>query len=138
MRIGDQTYGSVQGASPPGPIWVDSMQAALRDVPADDFTAPDMGRFGGGFTPACARPWTRRPARRDVEYEYWYEDEDGNLYPEDDYYRGDPRREGEDGAAATDHERPWPFFPPPPPPPFPPSPPPAPPFGEGHGRRGRG
>ncbi|GLW12201.1 carboxypeptidase [Microtetraspora sp. NBRC 13810] len=49
--IGGDYYGSVQGASLPGPIWVASMTAALRDTPATLFTAPDMNRFGGGFTP---------------------------------------------------------------------------------------
>ncbi|MEV0596490.1 transglycosylase domain-containing protein [Nonomuraea cavernae] len=51
VEIGGQYYGSVQGASLPGPIWVDSMQGALRDTPAHGFPGPDMGRFGGGFTP---------------------------------------------------------------------------------------
>ncbi|MEU8249027.1 transglycosylase domain-containing protein [Nonomuraea sp. NPDC048916] len=51
VQIGDDYYGSVQGASLPGPIWVDSMQAALRNTPARGFPGPDMGRFGGGFTP---------------------------------------------------------------------------------------
>ncbi|WP_308125671.1 transglycosylase domain-containing protein [Nonomuraea ceibae] len=51
VRIGDQYYGSVQGASLPGPIWVDSMRAALRHTEAKGFPGPDMSRFGGGNTP---------------------------------------------------------------------------------------
>ncbi|MEV7967617.1 transglycosylase domain-containing protein [Sphaerisporangium sp. NPDC088356] len=51
VEIGGQSYGGVQGASLPGPIWVESMDAALRYIPATSFTAPDMGRFGGGSTP---------------------------------------------------------------------------------------
>ncbi|GLX92758.1 transglycosylase domain-containing protein [Herbidospora sp. NBRC 101105] len=105
VRIGDQTYGSVQGASLPGPIWVDSMQGALRDTPATEFTPPDMGRFGGGFTPGLREAMEAERGRRgDVEYEYWYEDENGNLYPEDDYYRGDPRDDYYRGNARADGE----------------------------------
>ncbi|MFC4585558.1 transglycosylase domain-containing protein [Sphaerisporangium corydalis] len=51
VEIGGRSYGSVQGASLPGPIWVQSMEGALRYVPESSFTAPDMGRFGGGTTP---------------------------------------------------------------------------------------
>ncbi|GAA2280948.1 transglycosylase domain-containing protein [Nonomuraea roseoviolacea subsp. roseoviolacea] len=51
VQIGGEYYGSVQGASLPGPIWVDSMESALRDIPAGDFHPADMSRFGGGFTP---------------------------------------------------------------------------------------
>ncbi|HEX4817077.1 MAG TPA: transglycosylase domain-containing protein, partial [Nonomuraea sp.] len=51
VQIGDQHYGSVQGASLPGPIWVDSMGAALRQVEPRGFHGPDMSRFGGGHTP---------------------------------------------------------------------------------------
>ncbi|GAA0972938.1 transglycosylase domain-containing protein [Acrocarpospora macrocephala] len=51
VQIGDSYYGSVQGASLPGPIWVDSMQEALRETAATAFVAPDMWRFGGGYTP---------------------------------------------------------------------------------------
>ncbi|MFE0146778.1 transglycosylase domain-containing protein [Nonomuraea sp. NPDC059007] len=51
VQIGDQYYGSVQGASLPGPIWVRSMESALRGVRSHGFAHPDMSRFGGGFTP---------------------------------------------------------------------------------------
>jgi membrane peptidoglycan carboxypeptidase len=51
VEIGDQYYGSVQGASLPGPIWVESMGRALRNVEPRGFPGPDMRRFGGGFTP---------------------------------------------------------------------------------------
>ncbi|WP_311931331.1 transglycosylase domain-containing protein [Microbispora sp. H11081] len=51
VTIGGRYYGSVQGASLPGPIWVDSMRAALRGTPVYGFAPPDMARFGGGFTP---------------------------------------------------------------------------------------
>ncbi|HEY9524724.1 MAG TPA: transglycosylase domain-containing protein, partial [Thermopolyspora sp.] len=51
VTIGGEGYGAVQGASLPGPIWVDSMEQALRDTPPTPFVAPDMARFGGGFTP---------------------------------------------------------------------------------------
>ncbi|MEV0419778.1 transglycosylase domain-containing protein [Streptosporangium canum] len=55
VRIGGEYYGAVQGASLPGPIWVSSMSAALEDVPPSSFRHPDMGRFGGGFTPGMEK-----------------------------------------------------------------------------------
>ncbi|MFF4411843.1 transglycosylase domain-containing protein [Streptosporangium sp. NPDC001559] len=51
VTIGGEYYGQVQGASLPGPIWVSSMEAALREVEASSFHHPDMSRFGGGYTP---------------------------------------------------------------------------------------
>ncbi len=51
VEIGGQYYGSVQGASLPGPIWVDSMRRALRGEENRGFHSPDMSRFGGGHTP---------------------------------------------------------------------------------------
>jgi membrane peptidoglycan carboxypeptidase len=51
VNIGGIYYGSVQGASLPGPIWVHSMRSALRDTPSRGFPGPDMARFGGGHTP---------------------------------------------------------------------------------------
>ncbi|MFF4772368.1 transglycosylase domain-containing protein [Microtetraspora fusca] len=51
VTIGGQYYGSVQGASLPGPIWVKSMIGALQKTPPSEFVRPDMARFGGGFTP---------------------------------------------------------------------------------------
>lgn len=51
VQIGGRYYGSVQGASLPGPIWVDSIRRALRDEEAKGFHRPDMSRFGGGHTP---------------------------------------------------------------------------------------
>ncbi|MEU4325032.1 transglycosylase domain-containing protein [Nonomuraea dietziae] len=54
VEIGGQSYGQVQGASLPGPIWVASMEAALRDTHPTSFVHPDMARFGGGHTPGLA------------------------------------------------------------------------------------
>ncbi|GII76878.1 carboxypeptidase [Sphaerisporangium rufum] len=51
VEIGGRSYGGVQGATLPGPIWVASMERALRDVPPTPFTPPDLARFGGGSTP---------------------------------------------------------------------------------------
>jgi membrane peptidoglycan carboxypeptidase len=51
VQIGDEYFGSVQGASLPGPIWVESMESALRDTEPVGFPGPDKSRFGGGFTP---------------------------------------------------------------------------------------
>ncbi|WP_067176914.1 transglycosylase domain-containing protein [Microtetraspora niveoalba] len=70
VTIGGQYYGSVQGASLPGPIWVQSMTGALRDTPPSTFARPDMARFGGGFTPGlkemleAARRKAREARRR--------------------------------------------------------------------------
>ncbi|MFI6596725.1 transglycosylase domain-containing protein [Nonomuraea sp. NPDC050536] len=51
VEIGGEYYGSVQGASLPGPIWISSMESALSDTPPTRFAPPNMARFGGGFTP---------------------------------------------------------------------------------------
>ncbi|WP_310742083.1 transglycosylase domain-containing protein [Microbispora sp. H13382] len=47
VTIGGRYYGSVFGASIPGPIWKDTMLRALRGVPATEFTPIDTERFGG-------------------------------------------------------------------------------------------
>ncbi|WP_336209150.1 transglycosylase domain-containing protein [Nonomuraea sp. LPB2021202275-12-8] len=64
VQIGDEYYGSVQGASLPGPIWVDSMRAALRRTEPKGFPGPDMSRFGGGHTPGLEEA-EEREARED-------------------------------------------------------------------------
>lgn len=61
--IGGSYYGQVQGASLPGPIWVASMTAALRDTPPTPFHRPDMRRFGGGHTPGMAEALARERER---------------------------------------------------------------------------
>ncbi|MGP4092858.1 transglycosylase domain-containing protein [Nonomuraea sp. KM90] len=55
VQIGDRYYGSVQGASLPGPIWVESMGPALRRTEPKGFPGPDMSRFGGGHTPGLEK-----------------------------------------------------------------------------------
>ncbi|SDK19536.1 transglycosylase domain-containing protein [Nonomuraea jiangxiensis] len=60
VTIGGRYYGSVQGASVPGPIWKDTMTAALRGVAPTRFTPVDMERFGG-----CAEDCA--PSRRDPD-----------------------------------------------------------------------
>ncbi|MGP3956636.1 transglycosylase domain-containing protein [Nonomuraea sp. 3N208] len=47
VTIGGRYYGAVAGASLPGPIWRDTMMAALEDVPPSSFTPIDAVRFGG-------------------------------------------------------------------------------------------
>ncbi|MFF0772019.1 transglycosylase domain-containing protein [Nonomuraea wenchangensis] len=47
ITIGGRYYGSVFGASIPGPIWKDTMIAALKGVPPTDFTPVNSSRFGG-------------------------------------------------------------------------------------------
>ncbi|MFG6201543.1 transglycosylase domain-containing protein [Nonomuraea sp. JJY05] len=58
VTIGGRTFGAVAGASVPGPIWKDTMMAALKGVPASDFTPVNPDRFGG-CGQSCA------PARED-------------------------------------------------------------------------
>ncbi|MEV4380864.1 transglycosylase domain-containing protein [Streptosporangium sp. NPDC049644] len=87
VEIGGEYYGAVQGASLPGPIWVSSMSAALRDVSPRSFHQPDMGRFGGGFTPGLKEAEEAEKAKR----------------------RNGERRDGED-AHADGPRRPRGFF----------------------------
>ncbi|MDH2425340.1 transglycosylase domain-containing protein [Sphaerisporangium sp. TRM90804] len=47
VTIGGRYYGSVFGGSIPGPIWRDTMIAALRNVEPTPFTPVDKERFGG-------------------------------------------------------------------------------------------
>lgn len=57
--IGGRSYGSVFGASIPGPIWKATMMEALKNIAPASFVAPDMERFGG-CTQGCApRPKPR-------------------------------------------------------------------------------
>ncbi|MEW9527599.1 transglycosylase domain-containing protein [Microbispora sp. NPDC049125] len=53
--IGGRTYGSVFGATVPGPIWKATFLEALKGVDPSKFTAPDMSRFGG-CAHQCAPP----------------------------------------------------------------------------------
>ncbi|MER5419625.1 transglycosylase domain-containing protein [Streptosporangium roseum] len=64
VTIGGKYYGIVAGASLPGPIWKDTMMAALTGVRATPFHPVDSARFGG-CGQGCA---PERPARdsRDV------------------------------------------------------------------------
>ncbi|MCG5212441.1 transglycosylase domain-containing protein [Streptosporangium sp. KLBMP 9127] len=67
VTIGGRYFGSVQGASLPGPIWISSMTGALRDTPPRRFRGPDMSRFGGGHTPGLkeAEEAERKAERRE-------------------------------------------------------------------------
>ncbi|MGI5267811.1 transglycosylase domain-containing protein [Nonomuraea sp. CA-218870] len=47
VTIGGRYYGSVFGASIPGPIWRDTMLAALKGTKATKFHPLDSSRFGG-------------------------------------------------------------------------------------------
>jgi membrane peptidoglycan carboxypeptidase len=47
ITIGGRYYGSVFGASVPGPIWKDTMLAALKNIEPTSFTPVDTSRFGG-------------------------------------------------------------------------------------------
>ncbi len=54
--IGGRSYGSVFGASIPGPIWKATMIESLRDIAPSSFVAPDMARFGGCSQGCAPRP----------------------------------------------------------------------------------
>ncbi|MEQ4714815.1 transglycosylase domain-containing protein [Nonomuraea sp. B19D2] len=60
VTIGGRYFGAVAGASVPGPIWKDTMMAALKDVPASDFTPVNTARFGG-CDQSCAPAREERP-----------------------------------------------------------------------------
>lgn len=47
VTIGGHYYGSVFGATIPGPIWKDTMIRALRGIPPTKFTPINQERFGG-------------------------------------------------------------------------------------------
>ncbi|AQZ65346.1 Multimodular transpeptidase-transglycosylase [[Actinomadura] parvosata subsp. kistnae] len=53
VTIGGKRYAEVEGTTIPGPIWKDSMKAALDGTEATSFTPPDTTRFGG-CSRACA------------------------------------------------------------------------------------
>ncbi|MEO3812897.1 transglycosylase domain-containing protein [Sphaerisporangium sp. B11E5] len=132
VEIGGRSYGGVQGATLPGPIWVTSMEGALRDVPATSFTPPDHSRFGGGTTPGLApedQLTGRDPAderdgrRRDGDERYEEDGEDrpargGRLrrhwYPGDRPFRPYPEaydllRDWERGLPAPRRRAPGPY-----------------------------
>ncbi|MFC7587443.1 transglycosylase domain-containing protein [Nonomuraea antimicrobica] len=70
VQIGGQYYGSVQGASLPGPIWVQSMQAALERTEPRGFSAPDMSRFGGGHTPGLEEALAEEARRNQGDHPF--------------------------------------------------------------------
>ncbi|MFF3444876.1 penicillin-binding protein, partial [Streptosporangium sp. NPDC002721] len=47
VTIGGRHYGSVAGATLPGPVWKDTMIGALKGVPPRPFAPIDPARFGG-------------------------------------------------------------------------------------------
>ncbi|GIH26411.1 carboxypeptidase [Acrocarpospora phusangensis] len=111
VDIGGSYYGSVQGASLPGPIWVDSMQSALRNTAATSFTPPDMSRFGGGYTPGLREmleAQRKKDRRRDRRFRDDYYDDYGPYGDEpgyDDYYDGDRQAAGDDDRRGNDDQR---------------------------------
>ncbi|WP_214412148.1 transglycosylase domain-containing protein [Sphaerisporangium fuscum] len=61
VSIGGTTYGSVFGATIPGPIWKDTMIAALKGTKETKFEPINTSRFGGCGADCAPRP----PARED-------------------------------------------------------------------------
>ena len=67
VTIGGRYYGAVFGATMPGPIWKDTMLAALKDVPPTSFTPIELGavrRLRPGLPPRAASPRTTATASR--------------------------------------------------------------------------
>nr|WP_055504926.1 transglycosylase domain-containing protein [Nonomuraea pusilla] len=64
VTIGGRHHGAVQGATVPGPIWKDTMLAALRGVQPSRFTPVNRIRFGGCST-HCAPAKNDDPAAPD-------------------------------------------------------------------------
>ncbi|MFD8560111.1 transglycosylase domain-containing protein [Streptosporangium canum] len=62
VTIGGSYYGIVAGASLPGPIWKDTMMAALRGVRATPFHPVNSARFGG-CGQGCAPKQSARDGR---------------------------------------------------------------------------
>jgi membrane peptidoglycan carboxypeptidase len=88
ITIGGRYYGSVFGATIPGPIWKATFLAALKGVPATSFTPINTERFGGCGA-NCA------PARHDSDEEG---DDEGDQ--EDHGDRGGPDGPGDRGDQA--------------------------------------
>ncbi|WP_405151659.1 transglycosylase domain-containing protein [Sphaerisporangium sp. NBC_01403] len=114
VEIGGQSYGGVQGASLPGPIWVQSMEAALRYTPPTSFTPPDMGRFGGGSTPglrpedmAGADPRARRGEEGRGEYPEDERDEGRREHGPRPRWRRAPGARSDPYYGRESHRRPW-------------------------------
>ncbi|UBU16052.1 hypothetical protein [Nonomuraea gerenzanensis] len=53
VTIGGKRYAEVEGTTIPGPVWKESMKAALEGTEGTSFTPPDTARFGG-CRQACA------------------------------------------------------------------------------------
>ncbi|MBG0817411.1 transglycosylase domain-containing protein [Planomonospora sp. ID82291] len=114
--IGGRYYGSVQGASLPGPIWTASVSAALRGRPALPFPAPDLKRFGGGSIPGYVPPPAEGPRKRGAGRG---RDRAGTWQPPERSWTRDRGRQRPDRARRRDHgwqrpgrgwhlpERPW-------------------------------
>ncbi|WP_433369344.1 transglycosylase domain-containing protein [Streptosporangium sp. CA-115845] len=78
VTIGGRYYGSVFGGSIPGPIWKDTMLAALRNVEPTSFTPINSARFGG-----CGQ--SCRPAQPPSNDDGPDNSEDVNIPPGQDY-----------------------------------------------------
>ncbi|GAB3892147.1 hypothetical protein GCM10027612_39200 [Microbispora bryophytorum subsp. camponoti] len=121
VTIGGRYYGAVQGASLPGPIWVDSMHAALRDTPAYGFVPPDMARFGGGFTPGLKEALEKQREKEKKKREAEREKHDGDGDSASDEDATDGAASGGEHASGSTGTTPWPGAPGAPGPPPPPS-----------------
>ncbi|MFI0424329.1 transglycosylase domain-containing protein [Spongiactinospora sp. 9N601] len=67
VTIGGRYYGSVQGASIPGPIWNDTMREALRGIAPTPFPQVDRTRFGGCAQDCRTEPEPEEDAEPDME-----------------------------------------------------------------------
>ncbi|MEV0354042.1 transglycosylase domain-containing protein [Nonomuraea sp. NPDC050680] len=70
ITIGGRYFGSVFGASVPGPIWKDTMLAALKDIEPTSFQPINSARFGGcgqGCAPVRTTPDDNTDTNTDTE-----------------------------------------------------------------------
>ncbi|TKK86564.1 penicillin-binding protein [Herbidospora galbida] len=88
VTIGGRWYGSVFGATVPGPIWKATMTAALEGIPATPFTPINQSRFG---VQERFDPWDEDPYGEDPWDEYgqgppdgWDQNDPGTTDPGND------------------------------------------------------
>ncbi|TDE53576.1 penicillin-binding protein [Nonomuraea mesophila] len=79
VTIGGRYYGSVFGASIPGPIWKDTMILALKGVPETDFHPMNTSRFGGCGGSCQPKQPDRSDSGDDDEADAELEDADVDL-----------------------------------------------------------
>jgi membrane peptidoglycan carboxypeptidase len=109
VTIGGRYYGAVQGASLPGPIWVDSMRSALRRTPPSTFVPPNMIRFGGGFTPGLQEAMEKEKKKQEKREKREKAARDGRDGDGGDEQPVTPAGQNERAMTGAEHEAPAPL-----------------------------